>query len=97
MEQSARQNGEGSNTSRKRTNEKATYSFIKIPAVGRKIIKLEIYDAEQVPNEGVCKCAAEICCQHFALNIFKDEIYKAARELIDKMSEQICNENSKYF
>lgn len=63
--------------------------------MGRKIIKLEIYDAEQFNSEEICKCTAEICCQHIVQNIFKDEIYKAAREIIDKLTEQICKE--KYF
>lgn len=97
FENLARQGGEGSNTSRKRSRENELYSYIKVPALGRKIIKLEIYDADQFKSTEICKCNADICCQHIVKNIFKDDIYKAACELIDKMSEKICNENTKFF
>lgn len=77
----------------KRKKEATYYSHVKIPMKGHKIIKLEIYDAEKMEGDNLCKCDAEICCQHVVKNLFLDEIYRSAQNLISKMTESIASEN----
>lgn len=96
MENYGKQDGDGSTSSRKKKRNDL-HSFIKIPVQGRKVLKLEIYNADDIKcDEMFCKCNAEICCQHVVKNIFKDEIYSLARELIEKMCENLPSENKDY-
>ncbi|KAG7312230.1 hypothetical protein JYU34_001702 [Plutella xylostella] len=88
----AKQGGENSNL-RRRKLESIIYSHIKMPMEGHKVIKLEIYDAERLKGEGICKCNADICCQHIVKNLFKDEIYKSAQDLISKITDNLAAEN----
>lgn len=70
------------------------YSYIKVPKHGAKIIRLEIYDAEKFEksqNTMFCKCDANICMQHVveADNMFFDDIYNAAKNLLTKIQKSM--------
>lgn len=51
---------------------------------GRKVIRIEIYDADQFENvqQSMCNCSAEICVQHVVENIVGDDIYSRIRDVI---------------
>lgn len=51
---------------------------------GRKVIRIEIYDADQFDNvqKSTCNCSAEICVQHVVENIGSDNIYCRIKDLI---------------
>ncbi|RVE52646.1 hypothetical protein evm_002765 [Chilo suppressalis] len=53
------------------------YSYIKRPSQGSKVIRIEMYDADKIPEDGNnCKCQAELCVQHVVTNYFMDNIYR---------------------
>lgn len=90
------QHNDGSTTSKKRKQEDSLfYSYIKTSTSqqGRKVIKLEIFDANNYKNEEMCKCNAEICCQQVVKNLYKDDVYRLAQELIEKISDLISGQN----
>lgn len=67
-------------------------SCLKTSANGLKVIRIEIYDADQFSSteDSTCKCSAEICAQHVVSNFYSDPIYIRIREILKSM------ENSMY-
>ncbi|XP_028162761.1 uncharacterized protein LOC114354537 [Ostrinia furnacalis] len=64
--------------------QKKLYSSIRTVSHGAKVIRIEIYDAEQFENstKSVCQCNAEICAQHVVENVFNDNIYTRVKDII---------------
>lgn len=54
---------------------------------GMKLIRIEIYNANQfaTSEESSCKCNAEICAQHVVSNVHSDNIYIRLKELLKSM------------
>lgn len=81
--------------SRKRMRtERTLFSFIKKPITrGAKIIKIEIYDADNSPNseKSTCDCEAEICVQHIVKTVMFDDIYNNIKDIITKIQDEIVS------
>lgn len=86
---------DGSNKKKpsKRSSEDIIYSFIKKPAKGLKVVKIEIYNSDKLKSDegihGVCKCTADICVQHVVQNSYMDEIYLNVRDIVAKLEGSI--------
>lgn len=68
-------------------------SSIKIETLGAKVIRIEIYDADQFDNfqKSVCHCNAEICAQHIVQNVFSDDIYIQVKDILKSIdTNQKC-------
>ncbi|XP_047041935.1 uncharacterized protein LOC124645979 [Helicoverpa zea] len=74
-------------------NSVTSYTFIKKPALGFKIVRIEIYDAKDFMDreDTLCKCKAELCAQHVVKHVLFDDIYKSANELIQKIQNNLEN------
>ncbi|PZC79894.1 hypothetical protein B5X24_HaOG215658 [Helicoverpa armigera] len=75
----------------KRRGDDIIYSFIKKPCKGRrsKIIRLQIYDVEEFQESASCNCEASVCAQYVVENIFNDDVYKSARDILSKMYKKM--------
>lgn len=73
---------------RKRPRNSAHYSYVKTLNKGLKVIRIEIFDANQFENK-ICNCNAEMCVQHVVSNTLHDDIYKSIRIIITKISDLI--------
>lgn len=64
-------------------NKKELISFYKTISIGgAKVIRIEIYDANQFENNSMCQCSAEICVQHIVKDIYNDNIYLRVKDLL---------------
>lgn len=63
------------------------YSFIKKPAQGYKLVRIEIYDAKNFDSaeDTLCKCKAELCAQHVVKTVLFDDIYISTQDIITKI------------
>lgn len=70
---------------------KKLISSLKTTAVGTKLIRIEIYNADQFASTGesTCKCNADICAQHVVRNVHLDQIYPRIREILKCMDNKI--------
>lgn len=84
------------NRKRKSTN---LYNYIKQTAKGTKVIRIEVYNAEQFENseDSVCRCAAEICVQHVVKNALFDDVYTKTKDLIGKIQEKMEAESTGWY
>lgn len=66
-------------------------SSLKTTVLGRKVIRVEIYNANQFSSmdESACRCHAEICAQHVVSNIHLDQIYPRIREILKCMDNKM--------
>lgn len=67
-------------------------SSLKTSLLGLKVIRIEIYRADQFENseDSSCRCKAEICAQHVVSNYYSDHIYSKVREILKSMDSSIC-------
>lgn len=84
------------NTSRKTVNDKrrgskTMYSYVRKYVQGphRKIIRIQIFDGEELNGSKLCTCKAKICAQHIVNNIFTDDIYDCAKDMINKIQKKM--------
>ncbi|XP_047035773.1 uncharacterized protein LOC124641649 [Helicoverpa zea] len=75
----------------KKRGTKTLYSYIKKPAKGlqSKVIRIQIYDAEDLKSSKLCECRANVCAQHIVENVFNDDIYKCAKDMISKIQKKL--------
>ncbi|CAH0717053.1 unnamed protein product, partial [Brenthis ino] len=80
-------------SSKRSADANTLYSYMKIPSKGTKIIRIQIYDVEQLQNneDKVCKCNANLCIQHVVQNLFRDDIYRDVTKIITQMKEQLSD------
>lgn len=66
-----------------------SYEFIKKPAQGHKLIRIEIYNANSFDTveDTLCKCKAELCVQHVVKTILFDDIYISICDIVTKIQE----------
>lgn len=65
------------------TNDKELISFYKtVSTGGTKVIRIEIYDANQFESNSMCQCSAEICVQHIVKSIYTDNIYLRIKDML---------------
>lgn len=59
-------------------------SSFKITSSGKKVIRIEIYDAVQFDSveKSICRCNARLCTQHVVQDLASDNIYHRIREII---------------
>lgn len=88
--------GESSRSSKKRSGE-TLYSYIKCPARGTKIIRLEIRDIDdnyfQNNEKTMSFSDVNICTQYVVENTMLDDIYKNVKDIINKISKKIERSN----
>lgn len=81
------------NSRLKRRGGDVIYSYIKKPAkclpMRSKIIRLQIFDIEDYKESVPCDCKAAVCAQYVAENVFSDDIYKSANDIISKMHKKM--------
>lgn len=63
---------------------KQLLSFYKTVSAGSKVIRIEVYNANQFESieQSVCQCSAEICFQHIVKNIYTDSIYLRVKDML---------------
>lgn len=67
-------------------------SYIKKPVKGgTRVIKIEIYDADNFlkSDDSTCKCEAETCVQYVANSALFDDIYVATKGVIKKIQAEL--------
>lgn len=71
-------------------HDKETYTCIKKPSRGTKLIRIELYDVENLPAELInCKCHSELCVQYVVKNMFMDDVYKSYRDIVLLIKDKI--------
>lgn len=66
-------------------------SCIKTTVQGVKVIRIEVYNADQFSSieDSTCKCRAEICAQHVVNNFYSDHIYMKVRDILKSMDNSM--------
>lgn len=64
--------------------QKQVITSFKSTMSGTKVIRIEIYDADQFEDaaKSICTCNAMVCAQHVVQNEFTDHIYPRIRDII---------------
>lgn len=73
-------------------DKKMMSTYFKITTPGSKVIRIEIYNADQFENaeKSMCRCNAEVCVQHVVKNAATDNIYPRVKDIIK------CIDNTLY-
>lgn len=74
-----------------KSNQKMLSSFFKTNLKGSKIIRIEIFDAEQFSSreKSVCKCDARLCVQHVVQDTSTDNFYIRVRDILKCMDNHL--------
>lgn len=66
-------------------------SCVKYTTSGVKLIRIEVYDAEQFDNaeKTICHCNAHLCAQHVVSNIFTDDIYVRVKDILRSIQNNV--------
>lgn len=85
---------EGAGTQKKKKENEPLYSYIKRSKQGKKIVRLEVYDAENIENIQtaiLCKCNADVCMQYVVDNdnMYFDDVYNSVKSLMTKIQNSI--------
>lgn len=73
--------------------QKKLTSSIRTATIGSKVVRIEIYDADQFDDstKSVCNCNAEICAQHVVQNIFSDNIYTRVKDILKSIETSLLS------
>lgn len=54
-----------------------------------KIIRVQIIDIEDYKEKALCNCESTVCAQYVVENVFNDDIYKSAKDIISKIHKKM--------